>query len=114
MPECSPTNQGVVMDQSWVMLAFIWAVVEFIQFLRKRPLPQRMKTGAIWGTIFATIYDIGAHIPGGVSQANFWSSAGIYLAMTAFVALFIYWLRLLLAWGWNRISSKPTPESRIS
>ena len=32
-----------------VVLDATWAIVEFIQFLRKRPFPQRMRAGAYWG-----------------------------------------------------------------
>lgn len=90
------------MDNTWTAMLVVWAVVELIQFLRRRPFPQRMKTGAWWGVIFAVLAALG----GASKEVNTWKFLAIALAMYGVGAALIYWLRLLLAKGWAVVAGK--------
>lgn len=78
----------------------VWAVVEFIQFLRKRPFPQRMRTGAYWGVIFAAFASLGA---ASREVSTFWFFA-VALALYGAGAALVYAVRILLAKGWVRLN----------
>lgn len=93
------------MDNQWIAMLVIWAIVEIIQYLRKRPYPARMKTGAKWafwcgyfiavGGVNESLYDSN---PWGVYAASF----GINLAGV----LLIYGMRVLIAKGWKYLRQK--------
>lgn len=76
----------------------IWAIAEFIQFLRKRPFPQRMKTGALWG-VLATVMMTYGSIP---SEKATWLFLAIDFALTGLVAAAIYGIRVVIANYWSR------------
>ena len=87
------------MDATWIALLVVWAVVELIQFLRKRPFPQRMRAGAYWGVGFATLAAFGS----ASREVNTWKFLAVSLAIYGVGALFIYGVRILLAKGWARL-----------
>jgi hypothetical protein len=95
----------------WFMLVLIWAVVEFIQFMRKRPYPARMRTGAIWGTVFLWMAFLG-QMTKKTMDDHYWSGMLTALAMAGAMALVIYGMRILLAKGWARI--KPKKEEPLN
>ena len=88
------------MDITWVGMLFVWAVVELIQFLRKRAFPQRMRTGAYWGVGFAALAALG----GASREVNTWQLLAASLAIYGAGAAFIYVVRILVAKGWARFS----------
>ncbi len=90
------------MDIAWIGLLIVWATVEFVQFIRKRPFPQRMATGAVWGVIFAALAALG----GASKEVNTWGFLGIALATFAVGAAVIFGLRLLIAKGWAHFMQK--------
>ena len=79
----------------WVAMLVIWVVIEFIQFLRKRPLSERMKTGAKYSAILAGLMLVGQQ-----GRDVGWLGILIAFAMTAGVALAILWARKGLAKVW--------------
>lgn len=87
------------MDATWVAMLLVWAVVELIQFLRKRPFPQRMRAGAYWGVGFAALAALG----GASREVNTFAFLGISVAMFGAGAALIYGARILLAKGWSRL-----------
>ena len=93
------------MDNNWIFFILIWAIVEFIQYLRKKPLRQRMKTAAIWATISASLSMIGA-ISSEAYTANPSLSYAVAFGMNAVPALAIYWLRVALSNGWSKLMNR--------
>lgn len=85
----------------------VWAVVELIQFLRKRPYPQRMRTGAYWGVGFAALAALG----GASREVNTWKFLVASLAIYGAGAIFIYGVRILAAKGWARFA-RPKDTAR--
>jgi len=83
----------------WIMFVVVWAVVEFIQFLRKRPLPARMKTAAVWAITLATLADMGlaSRTLAKATDGTYWTYFGTVLVLNAGVALVFYWIRVGLA-----------------
>jgi CDP-diglyceride synthetase len=94
------TTEEAEMDPLWVALIVVWAVVEFIQYLRKKPFRSRMKTGAWWGVILTTLAGYGQH-----SNPEF-RLLLVGFAMTGLVALAIYWARVGVAKVWTSAASK--------
>ncbi len=90
------------MDSSWIAFFVIWAVVEFIQFLRKKTFAQRMKVAAGWSMVLVSLIFVGQSS----SATNPLAMLGISLLLTGGVALMFYWLRIALAKCWFRIFSK--------
>lgn len=86
------------MAATWIGMLFVWAVVELIQFLRKRPFPQRMRAGAYWGVGFAALAALG----GASREVNTWQFLAVSLAIYGAGAALIYAARVLLAKGWAR------------
>lgn len=85
----------------WVAMLVIWAVIEFIQFLRKRPLSERMKTGAKYSAILAGLILVGQQ-----GRDVGWLGILIAFAMTGGVALAILWIRRGLAKVWASAQAK--------
>lgn len=85
----------------WILLFAIWAIVEFVQFLRKRPYLVRMKTGAWWAVVIATIESVGSAKPE-TFQASQWTVILMACLLNGAVVLAVYWFRALLAKGWVR------------
>lgn len=92
----------------WLVLLGIWAIVEFVQFMRKRPLRQRMKTAAVWG-VAVTALVAGGQMSQEAYLKSYWATQGTYLLLFATGAVLIYWLRVALAEGWNRTVGKNSP-----
>ena len=88
-----------IMDATWIGLLVVWAVVELIQFLRKRPFPQRMRTGAYWGVGFAALAALGS----ASREVNTWKFLAVSLAVYGAGAFVMYGFRVLLAKGWTRL-----------
>lgn len=95
------------MNDTWILMLVVWAIVEFIQFLRKRPFPQRMKTGAWWGIIFAALAALG----GASKEVNTGTFLVIALALYGTGAAIIYGIRLIIAKVWARIFGKKNTET---
>jgi hypothetical protein len=94
------------MDATWIGMLIVWAIVEFIQFLRKKTFLQRMRTGAVWSVLFMVLAFRGAPV-----EPSLLATA-IALVMYSGVAAVIYWFRLLLASGWRRVFPKKILPSR--
>lgn len=86
----------------WIMMAVIWAVVEFVQFLRKRPYLARMKTGAWWAVIAGGLESIGAMSPS-MQAVSTLSTDAMFFLLNGVVVVVVYWLRVLLTKGWSRL-----------
>jgi hypothetical protein len=86
------------MDPTWIGMLFVWAVVELIQFFRKRPFPQRMRIGAYWGVTVAAFAALGA----ASTNVNTWVFLAVSIAMYGTGAAIIYGVRILLARGYAR------------
>lgn len=87
------------MDPHWGIMLIIWAFVEFVQFLRKRPYPGRMKTGAWWAAVLGTVSTVGLIKPQ-VYGANPWWAFLAALALNGGAVLLVYGLRSLVHKGW--------------
>jgi hypothetical protein len=90
------------MDNTWIAMLVVWAIVEFIQFLRKRPFPQRMKTGAYWGVTFSALAALG----GASRDVSTFGFLALSLALYGAGAALIYAVRILLAKGWSSLNRK--------
>jgi len=90
------------MDGTWVILITVWAVVEFIQFLRKRPFPQRMKTGAYWGVAFAALSALGS----ASKDASTFGVLAVSLLIFGVIAALICTARILISNKWRRSTQK--------
>jgi hypothetical protein len=90
------------MDVTWIAMLVVWAFVEFIQFLRKRPFPQRMRTGAYWGVIFAALAALGA----ASREVSTFGVLAVSLALYGAGAALIYAVRILLAKAWASFNRK--------
>jgi len=82
----------------WISLFAIWAVVELVQWARRKPLRARMKAGAWTGSIFASLAAYGQ-----ASQTANFLTLVVLIAMFGAVALSVYWARVWLA---NRMFKK--------
>lgn len=91
------------MDSNWIVFILVWMIVEFIEYLRKKPFRKRMKTGAIWATILSSLSLIGAISSKAYAESP-WLSLAVAVGMNGIPALGIYWLRVGLARAWSRIS----------
>lgn len=80
----------------WIMFVVVWVVVELIQFLRKRPLPNRMKTAAGWAVTLTTLADMGqaSRTLASATDGAYWIYFATVLAINAGVALVFYWFRV--------------------
>lgn len=94
------------MDRDWVFMLVVWAIVEFIQFLRKRPYPARMKTGAKWAWVLGTLQMMG-RIDSSLLNDRYWWALFVSALITGAGILVVYGLRVLLAKGWTRLRTKP-------
>lgn len=90
------------MHKTWIAMLVVWTVVEFIQFLRKRPFPQRMRTGAYWGVGFASLAALG----GASTSADTGVFLALAIALYGFGAAIIYGLRIIVAKVWQRLLKK--------
>lgn len=77
----------------------VWAVVEFIQFLRKRPFPLRMRSGAYWGVALAVIAAFG----GASREINTLGFLAVSLAIYGAGAALVYGARILIAKTWKSL-----------
>lgn len=85
------------------MMFVVWAVLELIQYLRKRPFPERMKTGAKYSAILA-----GLVLLGQARSDEGWWGILVSFAMTSGVAIAIIWTRMGLAKVWaSALQKKP-------
>jgi hypothetical protein len=87
------------MSATWIAMLLIWAIVEFIQYLRKSPFPGRMATGAYWGVGVSTLMSIG-YLPH--EQATGLRML-IALAITACGAAVVYGVRVAAGKLWGRV-----------
>lgn len=94
------------MDSTWVALLVVWGVVETIQAIRKRPFPQRMKTGAIWGVSIAVLAALGS----ASREINSFSFIAAASAIYGTPALLAYWVRLYVAKTVKRNSNEQPLE----
>lgn len=84
------------MDNTWFALFFVWAIAEAIQAGRKRPFPQRMSTGAIWGVVIAVLAALGS----ASRDINSFAFIPIAILLYGRPALMVYGVRL---WVANRL-----------
>ncbi len=90
------------MHESWVSMLIVWLVVECIQFLRKKPFPQRMTAGAWFGVIVMTLILVG--------QAPNEQNTLVVLAISLTISLggvgIVYGIRLIIAKLWTNFFGK--------
>ena len=91
------------MASEWIFMLVIWGVVEFIQFLRKKPYPARMRTGACWSATMTALALIGGMSS---NQTNSWSVYLVAFSMTGFFAFIIYFVRISIGRLWKKIASQ--------
>lgn len=91
------------MDPLWYGFFIIWALVEFVQYLRKKPFRARMKTAAWWAVIFTAFAAVGQTSR---SQPT-WLLMGVALTVIGAIALAFYWIRVWLA---RLLFKAPTPS----
>lgn len=84
------------MDSLWVMFLIVWAIVEVIQWLRKKPLRARMKSAAIWSTVLTSVAGVGQMDP----RQNALVQLAVCLVMFGVPAAVLYFVR-------SAISPKP-------
>lgn len=94
------------MHSNWIAFLVIWAVVEFIQWLRKRPLTQRMLEGAVWAVFLVALIALG----GASKSVNTFGFFAMALVVNVAVAALICAIRLALAGGWRRLIRKSSVE----
>lgn len=92
------------MDKNWVVFLVLWAVVEFIQFLRKQPFPKRMLNGAVWAVFLISLADLGQ----ASKNVNTFGFLAIALGLNGMVAALICSLRIALAKIWSRVVHQRT------
>lgn len=90
------------MDGTWIIMITVWAVVEFIQFLRKRPFPQRMKTGAYWGVALAALSALGS----ASKDVSTFGFLAVSLLIFGVIAGLICTARILISNKWRRSTQK--------
>lgn len=100
-----PHNKGVTMDRHWIFMWVVWAIVEFIQFLRKRPYPARMKTGAWWAVVLGTLETMGS-ASSQTYQDSPWTVNLMALLLSGSAVFAIYWIRVLLNKGYTALRIK--------
>ncbi len=96
------------MDSLWIGMFVVWGVVELIQYLRKKPFPQRMKTGAVWGVVVTALGIVGQ------SQKD----SGLLFMVIAFlfcgvVASIVYLIRLQFAKIWAKKFAQPADSVNL-
>ena len=90
------------MADTWIAMLVVWGVVEFIQYLRKKPFPSRMRTGALWGVLFSTFAMYG-QMP--AAKATLFALL-IALLINLCGAGVVYLIRVLIARLWERVFRK--------
>ena len=78
----------------WKLMLVVWAIVEGIEFFRKKPSRARMKTGAYWGVAVMTLY---MYDSVSAQQSNFIPTLLLLLATSSAGAFIIYWMRVAIA-----------------
>ncbi|WP_346799457.1 hypothetical protein R5M92_16130 (plasmid) [Halomonas sp. Bachu 37] len=48
------------MNESWIVMAVVWAIAEFAGYLRKKKFTERVKSGAKWSVAFFSLILYGA------------------------------------------------------
>lgn len=95
------------MGSLWVMLLIIWAFVEGIQWLRKKPLKGRLKAAAIWATILTSLAGVGQMDPRQSALVQF----AVCLVIYGIGAAIIYWVRIAVSPKSAFIEATPTRPS---
>lgn len=90
------------MHESWITMLIVWAVVEFVQFLRKKPFPQRMTAGAWCGVIVMTTILVGQ----APKEQNTLAVLAISLAISVGGVGIVYGIRLIIAKLWAHFFGK--------
>lgn len=80
-------------------MLIVWVVVEFIQFLRKRPFPGRMRVGAYWGVTFAVLAALG----GASREVSTLGFLAVSLVIYGAGAALVYGIRILIAKIWTSL-----------
>lgn len=94
-------NWEQYMDESWIGSLFIWGVVEFMQWLRKRPFPNRMRAPAVAFAVSGGLMQVGFS----PQTQNPLASFVVGLIISAVVAAMLYGLRVLIADFWRAVKS---------
>lgn len=102
-------NKGVGMDSHWIAMIFVWAIVELVQFLRKRPFPARMKTGA-WWAFWVGFFVLLGRLGTPLDRSPLWGYF-VAFAMNGVPVAFVYWVRILLSKGLLKLRQKPREQT---
>lgn len=70
----------------------VWAVVELIQRLRKRPARSAIKAGAVWAAVMVT-FAIYGQVP---EEMVSWTGLSLVAGVCGVLIAGIYWLRVSL------------------
>lgn len=81
----------------WIVMFAVWAIVELVQFMRKKPFPARMKAGAYWGAFAMALTLVGMQ---GGDLSGSWYAFPLSLVMCGVVAFVVYWMRIKLTGYW--------------
>ena len=74
----------------WVMMIFVWAVVELIGFLRKKEFRNRLKSAALWSVVMTSLATVGQMNP----HQNAIVQMVVCVAMYGVVACVAYLIRV--------------------
>lgn len=87
------------MDTHWIVLCIVWAAVEYERYLKKKPYPGRMRTGAWWTLAIGTLLMLGK-----TSIMTFverpWWTLFVAISLNGAAVLLVYGLRSLLYKVW--------------
>lgn len=89
-------------------LLIFWLTAEL--FLRKRPLPERMKKAGVWAVCLATLATASDLLQQQQPGPVFWGNLMIAVAYYTVIAVVIYWARLAVVTAWARMRKKPASQ----
>lgn len=97
------------MHETWIAMLFIWGIVELIQFLRKRPFPERMRTGAFWALGLTTMIMVG-QAPTHLDPS---AVLGVSFAMCCVAVGIVYGIRLIARKLWRRCVGRTSTDRTV-
>ena len=98
------------MAEVWLVMVFTWVVVELVQWVRKRPLRQRMRAAAIWAALLTTFAESNV-IPKDATASAYWMQLATILAINTAVVCLFYWFRIGIAKVWEKLRGKSIATS---
>lgn len=81
------------MHDFWYFFILIWAFVELIGYIRKKPFRVRMKSAAIWAVVIVSLSTLGQMNP----EQNAFLQLGVCVTLYGVVAIIIFYTRVALS-----------------